>query len=191
MILIEKENITLDYYSYKLPVYNYLGNLLYPYIGNQDNLDFNINYIDLIGLIIPKEIRCSAEIEINNCYDDLNENSKCLLMIHLIMNEYFYNIPPNLIIKKIDYYYESYLSLEEMQSIEHMEEMKSIEHTEDEFFKLYYNIYNTEGNQNMIINLPIIHTYYNYIELNNILDKFSVKYKKYKNKYLKLKYLQK
>jgi hypothetical protein len=136
----------------------------------------------MIGLIIPKEIRCSAEIEINNCYDDLNENSKCLLMIHLIMNEYFYNIPPNLTIQKIDYYYESYLSLQETELFEH---------TEDDFFKLYYNIYNSEEKQYMIINLPIIHTYYNYIELNNILDRFSVKYKKYKNKYLKLKYLQK
>jgi len=60
-ILIEKETIALEYYLYKLPVYDYTGKLLVPYMGNLCNLDrenplkysrldIDIRFIKLLGI---------------------------------------------------------------------------------------------------------------------------------------------
>jgi hypothetical protein len=39
MILIEREDVALDFYLYKLPVYDYTGNLLVPFMSNLCNID--------------------------------------------------------------------------------------------------------------------------------------------------------
>jgi hypothetical protein len=55
-ILIESEDVSLDYYINKLPVYNFLGQLLLPNMANLSNinnlfvLDINKHFIELIGL---------------------------------------------------------------------------------------------------------------------------------------------
>ena len=55
-ILIEIENVALDYYLYKLPVYNYVGELVISYLGNDNNiknkdkLDIDINFMKLFRI---------------------------------------------------------------------------------------------------------------------------------------------
>ena len=54
-ILIEREDISLDYYSHKLPVYDFLGNLLFPNMYNVNNtfvskLDIDEKFVRLLGL---------------------------------------------------------------------------------------------------------------------------------------------
>ena len=57
-ILIELEDVALEYYLYKLPVYDYLGHLLLPYMGNLNVksplkfgiLDIDDQFIRLFGI---------------------------------------------------------------------------------------------------------------------------------------------
>jgi len=92
-ILIEVENVALDYYIYKLPVYNRFWDLIVPYLGNKNNinnknkLDIDINFIKLLGIkdySNPIKIN-EVIIPIQEIIDNINNN------ILKLLHWFFYN----------------------------------------------------------------------------------------------------
>ena len=95
-ILIEREDIALDYYLYKLPVYDYNGNLLVKYMNNLNNdpygdiLDIDNRFVSLLGLknyINPKIIK-HEKINLKNIVDDLNDYGFIILCYHIATCEF-------------------------------------------------------------------------------------------------------
>ena len=103
-ILIEAEDISLDYYINKLPVYNFLGQLLLPNMCNLQNtknlflLDINKNFLDLIGLVkyVSPFIKTEAIIPMDIVVKDLSEIGLVILLclIKNPGNKNRYNISP-------------------------------------------------------------------------------------------------
>ena len=93
MILIETEYICLNYYSFMLPVYNYIGTLLYPYIGKSAKLDIDMNFVAMIGLpnyINPKIPKITTNV--SDAVESLSQMGLIILSFCVSINTYRFNI---------------------------------------------------------------------------------------------------
>ena len=109
MILIENEIVGLNYYLYKLPVYNFEGKLISPYMGNLFNnkssiLDIDINFINMLEIknyISPNINKNNSKYNLSDVVNDLNPIGIIILSHYIIFikNNISFNISSELITK--------------------------------------------------------------------------------------------
>ena len=94
MILIETEFVALNYYLYKVPVYNYVGKQLFPYIGSCSKLDIDMHFIKMIGIkyVNTNKDKQNIKIDLNKAVESLNPIGLVILSFCLILNEYRYKL---------------------------------------------------------------------------------------------------
>jgi hypothetical protein len=197
----------MDYYIYKLPVYNYQGKLLVEYMFNNiytgiesKILDIDIRFIKMLGIknyINPKYKTLANYINMDQIVDDLNHVGLIILSYHINNNQYKkrYNLSVKLQ-NKIN-------NLDNISDIE-IPKIDIPEHNlaeRDNLTNVYFNLYKsnlsldecgftTEPNK----------IFYNYFYYKNKFDNNKrynflrittsnlKKYIKYKTKYMNLKY---
>jgi len=203
-ILIESENIGIDYYINKLPVYNYQGKLLVEYMFNNEYtgikskiLDIDIRFIKMLGIknyINPKFKTINYDIDMKQVVNDLNHFGLIILSYHIYYNQYKkrYN-----------------LSTEIQNKINNIDDIRipDINISEHNLTNIHFNIYNnnlglnecgftTEPNKVFYKYLVYMNSHKidhkkRYIDFKIECDDLTYKnkYIKYKNKYINLKYL--
>jgi hypothetical protein len=91
MILIENEKVGIDYYIYRLPVYNYNGELILFNPNYNQILIINIAIVNLLGinnyLFLNTDMSSNTKIDINK----LTENSILILGYHYIVFNALYS----------------------------------------------------------------------------------------------------
>ena len=149
-ILIEGEKAALDYYIYKLPVYNHEGRLLVPNMYNKSYegtklkiLDIDIRFIKMLGIknyISPKYFE-PEEIDIQSAVDDLTLYGLIILSFHLVHNSYRnrYNLSTELQNRMNEFQI-----LEEPTSSDFSIDFSKAEHNvipKNNLLNVYFNIY--------------------------------------------------
>ena len=111
-ILIEIEKVGLEYYIDKLPVYDYLGNLMNSYFFNNKNkLDIDPIFISIFGIRYNFEklkMTKISDAEIKKNIDNMTENAKILLYYYndkIAKDKYIYNIS--------DYFYDYWTEIKD------------------------------------------------------------------------------
>jgi hypothetical protein len=179
-ILIEREDIALDFYLFKLPVYDYFGNILIPYMVNECNknedyplkesiLDIDYQFIKLLGIknYINPIIKTIIDVPIKDIIEKINPIGFIVLSyLYLSRVTDRYNIDAELInkINDIDMIDQSKLVIE-------IPKLPMVHvNNSNTFLTIYYNQYKNilklenDGYKNIIPNndLSIIFYIYKY-----------------------------
>jgi hypothetical protein len=202
MILIEREDISIAYYISKLPVYNFEGTLLVPYMCNNSilnkyKLDIHPVIVKMLGIKnyinpIRNKYEKITNPLITSAASNINYMSLVILAYHLyVCNDNRYNISHELyneIVKKI-----ANKPLKPIELIDSLEHTQSIDNNIE---KIYFQIYEANLKLNDTgyditppkNNFCYVYEYEKFTrETLQKITSLKEKYLKYKNKYINLK----
>jgi hypothetical protein len=171
MVLIENEKICIDYYIYRLPVYNYNGELIVFIPNTKPIISIDLALIRLLGIpsYISLDIKHTlTQITLKDLSDNLTNNSIIILGYHYIVFNKLYSSDDsnNTYLKEYEYILPYQFSKELAKKINEVNFEKLVRETLVGLHVYSNEIYNNTINPytNMIVkkNLSVSYTAYIY-----------------------------